>query len=179
MATKALSGYSEVIKFQGSMRLSTRFELSDRKKLRATTSDNNKVIDPSSFGKNMGMVSDRFWQIFTCQSYLKQNNHRNGHKRVSCWSNTDGCFLLTIMFSLSTKVVPKLSLHPERLLWTKVPLVGTVLLAIGSQLGCPCIILQWTASQRMDVQSRTPVWWWNRDYGAIEISQDEDRRRRL
>ena len=57
---KVLSGHSEVIKFQGILRLSTRFELSDRKKLQATTSDHNKVIDPSSFGKNMGMVSDRF-----------------------------------------------------------------------------------------------------------------------
>ena len=72
---KEMTSYSEAIKFQGIMRLCTRFEFSDREKLWSTTSD-NKFIDPPCFGEKTGMVRDRFRQIFTCQRYSKQPTTR-------------------------------------------------------------------------------------------------------
>ena len=51
---KEMKGYSEAIKFQGIMRLCTRFEFSDRDKLWSTKSA-NKFIDAPNFGKKTGM----------------------------------------------------------------------------------------------------------------------------
>ena len=94
---KPLSGYSEAIKFQGIMRLCTWF-LIERNcgPLLATT---NLLILP--------VARKRIWFVISSDKSLLasviRNNHRND-RRVSCWSKTDGCFLLTIMFLVQQKL---------------------------------------------------------------------------
>ena len=116
---KEMSGNSKAIKFQGIMR--SRFAFSDWDKLWSNKSE-NKFIDPPNFGKKTGMFHDHFKQIFICQRYSRQPPEQ---PEGVPWSNINGC-LLMIMFWLSTSIVPKLSLRPERLLSTKVYLVGMV-----------------------------------------------------
>ena len=89
-------------------------------------------------------------------------DNRRSDRRVFRWSNINGC-LLTIMFWLSTSIVPKLSLRPrlERFWLTKVYLVGMVVwYGIGGDWinadGLPIYIaMDRIASLRMDAKYKT------------------------
>ena len=149
---KEMSGYSKAIKFQGIMRLCTRFAFSDWDKLWSNKSE-NKFIDPPNFGKKTGMFHDQFKQIFICQRYSRQLPEQ-----------PEGVPLEQYQWMLIDNHVSAFNKHHAKIITPSGTIVvnksisrwyGTVLAVIGSTLMvCLCILL-WTASLTMDAKYKT------------------------